>query len=286
MFNFGAFAGGLAQGIRDGKNMGDRQKQAERMAQADERKAEIPQVGMYKAAFNKEGRDRLKAANDEITEGWEPSIPQQPLRSAASRLGQPRQGPGAPVETGQIFKQSGGSFSAGGLKSKIPAAPTGNYLAGSTARAGLMSQYENSVARKNTGKTQAAATSDEMIGRRMLTGDLLENPAELTRMAGIYRKHGLLKEMMPWMNRAFEARKKRIPDALTYLLAGDAKKARETLKRGGINLIDEPVPANPENRQGHSWRFRLEGGGEQEINLRELAESFFPEKYLLPEERE
>ena len=119
-----------------------------------------------------------------------------------------------------------------------------------------------------------------MIGRRMLTGDLLDNPDELTRMASIYKKHGLLKEMTPWMNRAFEAKKKRIPDALSYLLNGDAKGARTILRKGGINLMDDPVPMNPEDQQGYKWRFRFEDGGEQEVNLRELAERFFPEKSL------
>ena len=40
MFNFGAFAGGLAEGARSGQNMALRQKQGERAAQADEREAE------------------------------------------------------------------------------------------------------------------------------------------------------------------------------------------------------------------------------------------------------
>lgn len=83
------------------------------------------------------------------------------------------------------------------------------------------------------------------------------------------------------MNTAFEAKKKRIPDALSYLLAGDAKSARAILKKGGINLISDPTPMTAEDRQGHNWRFWLEDGGEQEVNLRDLAESFFPEKSLV-----
>ena len=248
MFNFGAFAGGLAQGIRDGKNMGLRQKQAERMAQADEREAEMHQARTNKAAFNKEKRDRLKAANDEIVEGWRQANP-----------------------------QFAGSLT-GGLQSGTPAILPGNGSADHIADGGLMSQYKNQAAQKST--DIAPATANEMIGKRMLTGDLLENPDELTRMASTYKKYGLLKEMIPWMNRAFEAKKKRIPDALPYLLTGGAKGARETLKKGGINLTDDPVPIDLDNRQGHSWRFRLEDGGEQEVNLREVAESFFPEKSL------
>ena len=270
MFNFGAFAGGLAQGIHDGKNMGVRQKQAERMAKAEEREAEIQQ----------EKRDRLTAANDEIVEGWGQLKSQQSLPSAAFKPNQTDPDSGASVESGQLIGHSAGSLSIGGLQSETPATLPGKVSAGHIPRGGLMSQYKNQAAQTSTNIAPATATANEMIGKRMLTGDLLENPDELTRMAGIYKKHGLLKEMIPWMNRAFEAKKKRIPDALPYLLTGGAKGARETLKKGGINLTDDPVPIDLDNRQGHSWRFRLEDSGEQEVNLREVAESFFPEKSL------
>jgi hypothetical protein len=285
MFNFGAFAGGLAEGVRSGQNMALRQKQGERAAQADEREAEMHQARMDKAAFHKDARDRLRAANDEIAAGWGQAIRQQSTPSVPLNLDESDLGSGAPVETGPIFRQSAGSFSPGGLQSKAPATLADSRLAGSMANAGLMSQYKNPVAKKNPDKTPATETADEMIGRRMLTGDLLDNPDELTHMASIYKKHGLLKEMTPWMNRAFEAKKKRIPDALSYLLTGDAKSARAILKKGGINLMDDPVPMNSEGQQGHRWKFRLEDGGEQEVNLRALAERFFPEKSL-EEERE
>lgn len=272
MFNFGAFAGGLAQGIRSGENMGLKQKQAARTAQADEREAEMHQARTDKAISIKDKRHRLRTANDEIVEGWRQSYLQPPLRSPVFKLERPGAGPGVPVETGQIFRQYDGSLT-GGLQSKVSAIPVANGSAGSTASTGLMSQYKKPVARTNADKAQAT-TADEIIGRRMLTGDLLENPDELTRMASIYKKHGLLKEMTPWMNRAFEAKKKRIPDALSYLLTGDAKAAREALKKGGINLMGDPVPINPDDRPAHSWRFRLEDGDEQEVDLKELAERF------------
>jgi hypothetical protein len=274
MINLGAFAGGLAQGIRSGQNMALRQKQAERTAQADEREAEIHQARMDKAAFYKNKRDRLRAANDEIVEGWRQSIRQQSMPSGPDESA-PRSD--TPVEAEQVSRQSAGLFSLGGLLSKALARPAGSRLVGTKASGGLMSQYRNPAAQKNPDKTPATETADEMIGRRMLTGDLLDSSDELTRMASIYKKHGLLKEMTPWMNRAYEAKKKRIPDALSYLLTGDAKSARAILKKGGINLADDPISMD---QQGHSWRFRLEDGGEQEVNLKALAERFFPEKSL------
>ena len=278
MFNFGAFAGGLAEGARNGQNMALRQKQAEQTAKADEREAEMHQARMDKAAFHKDKRDRLRAANDEIAAGWGQAIRQQSTPSVPLNLDESDSGSDAPVETGPIFRQSAGLFSPGRLQSKAPATLADSRLAVGKASAGLMSQYKNPTAKKDPDKVQI--TADEMIGRRMLTSDLLDNPDELTRMASIYKKHGLLKEMTPWMNRAFEAKKKRIPDALSYLLTGDAKGARAILKKGGINLTDDPVPIDSEDRQGHSWRFRLEDGSEQEVNLKALAERFFPEKSL------
>ena len=279
MFNFGAFAGGLAEGARNGQNMVLRQKQAEQTEKTDEREAEIHQARMDKAAFHKDTRDRLRAANNEIAAGWREAIRQQSTPPVTFKPDQPEPDSDAPVEMGQILRQSNDSFSMGRLQSKAPVMLADNGLAGNIASAGLMSRYKNPTAQRNPDKTAATETADEMIGRHMLIGDLLDNPDELTRMASIYKKHGLLKEMTPWMNRAFEAKKRRIPDALSYLLTGDAKGAREILKKGGINLMDDPVPINPADRPAHSWRFRLEDGGEQEVDLRELARNFFPEKY-------
>lgn len=117
---------------------------------------------------------------------------------------------------------------------------------------------------------------DEMIGRRMLTGNLPEDVDELARMANIYEKHGLLKEMTPWMNEVYLAKKKGIPDALHTLLTGDAWKARQILGRNGIRLTADPIPLRRTGRQQEVWRFQLEDGAAREIDLKELAKGFFP----------
>ena len=152
MFNFGAFAGGLAEGARSGQNMALRQKQGERAAQADEREAEIHQAKMDKAIFHKDTRDRLRAANDEIAAGWRQSIRQQSMPSITFKPDQADSGSGVPVETGPIFRQSAGSFSSGGLQSKAPATLADSRLAGGMANAGLMSQYKNPATQKNPDK--------------------------------------------------------------------------------------------------------------------------------------
>jgi hypothetical protein len=123
-------------------------------------------------------------------------------------------------------------------------------------------------------------SSNEMIGQRMLTGNLLEDPDELTRMARIYKKHGVLDEMSPWMNEAYAAKKKGIPDALHLLLSGNGKGAAQILRSRGIKLADAPVPTNPGDQPSNSWRFRLEDGQERDVNLKEIARKFFPGYYL------
>lgn len=270
MFNFGAFTGGLAQGARSGQNMALRQKQAARTARADEREAEIHGARMDKAAYHKDTRDRLRAANDEIAAGWgeaarhqpsgilEPDVPDSDARfetNPASR---------------QSAAQSTGVFSVGGLQSKIPAAPADHG-------AGLMSLHKESAGQGK--RPSAPIAADEIIARRMLTGNLLDDPDSLTRMASIYKKHGLLTEMAPWMNKAWEAKKKRIPDALNLLLNGDAKGARTILKKGGINLADDPAPTNPDDPRS-SWKFKFEDGAEQDVSLKELRSGFFRLPYF------
>jgi hypothetical protein len=122
-------------------------------------------------------------------------------------------------------------------------------------------------------------TANEAIGRRILTGNLLDDTDELTRMANIYKKHGLLAEMLPWMNKAYAAKRQRIPDALHLLLNEDAKGAREALRTGGISLTEDPVPVEATDPSSNSWRFTFEDGAEKDINLKDLAASFFPENY-------
>ncbi|SCY25463.1 hypothetical protein SAMN05216420_1046 [Nitrosospira sp. Nl5] len=169
-------------------------------------------------------------------------------------------------------------ISMGGLQSKTPVARRDSGVAANAGGWGLMSQYKRPMVRKYP--DNALMPADEMIGRRMLRGNLLEDADALTRMASIYKKHGLLEEMAPWMNRVYEAKKKGIPDALHFLLTGNAKAARETLKKGGINLVDDPVPADPNDPQNYRWKFRLENGGDQDTNLKELAAGFLPSSIL------
>ncbi|KIO48178.1 hypothetical protein [Nitrosospira sp. NpAV] len=267
MFNLGAFAGGLAQGARSGQEMALRQRRAARMARADEREAEIHGARMDKAAYQKDTRDRLRAANDEIAAGWEKTMWQQSPGTPEPDL--PGVVPDAPLEPDAVSRRSTGRLSVNGLQSEIPPVSANQG-------AGLMSLQKESDAPGNRARAPAA---DEVIATRMLAGNLLDDPNELTRMAGIYKKHGLLTEMAPWMNKAWEAKKKRIPDALSLLLSNDAKGARSILRKGGINLADDPTPANPDDPQG-TWKFKFEDGAEQDVDLKELAIRFFPPSIL------
>src|SRR5687768_8958047 len=137
--SLGAFAGGLAQGLRTAQDMKLRQQDANRLKKADEREAESHQARIGKADFNKEKRERLRAANDEIAALWQ----QDEQKPSTSRYETP-------------------GLSAG-LR-KVPALVD----AGVGGLSGLS-------------KPAIQIPSDEMIAKRMLTGNLLEDADELTR---------------------------------------------------------------------------------------------------------
>lgn len=240
----GAFAGGLAEGLRAGQEMGLRQQYVDRKAKADERDAELHLAKMNEIDFHKEKRDRLRSANDEIVASWQDT-------------GQ---------HTGQRNAQAQPAHLAPGLSDITMQTP----VVVDTRAAGLSSLNEG----------VAQLSSDEMIGKRMLTGNLLQDPDELTRMADVYKKYGLLEEMGPWMSQVYAAKKKGIPDALHLLLSGDVKGARAILRKGGINLGDDPTQMTSENRQRNVWKFRFENGREEDIDLKEFATRFFPENSL------
>jgi hypothetical protein len=276
MFDFGSFAGGLAQGLRSGEEMEIRRKTAERLAKADEREAQMHGASMDKARFKQDKRERLRAANEEIISGWEPDESGFSNRNSLS------------AETTALLPSSAGLSGATGLQPKLPAAASGHSrgidgtpdiepdMAAIPGSAGLMSHYMRTARYPD----RADNTADETIAYRMLTGNLLEDSDELTRMANIYKKHGLMEEMAPWMNKAWEAKKKRIPDALHFLLTGDAQAARKILEKGGIKLADDPAEIKRNSPQSPRWQLRFEDGKQQDIDLKELAGRFFPSSIL------
>ncbi|ODT64753.1 MAG: hypothetical protein ABS69_19815 [Nitrosomonadales bacterium SCN 54-20] len=233
--SLGAFAGGLAQGVRTGQDMKLRQQDANRLKKADEREEELQRARIGKADFNREKRERLRAANDEIAAPWQQDE-QKPFTPKQERI------------TGLNT-----------VLTKLPAVTDAGI-------GGLSSLSKPAI----------QIASDEMIARRMLTGNLLEDADELARMANIYKKHGLLEEMAPWMNKVYAAKKRGIPDALNSLLTGNARKAREILEKGGLALAGDPLPLDSDG-QPNVWRFRFMDGGETEIDLKEFARRFFPQ---------
>jgi hypothetical protein len=237
--SLGAFAGGLSQGLRTAQDMKLRQQDANRLKKADEREAESHRARIDKADFNKEKRERLRVANDEIAALWQ----QDEQKPSTSRYETPGLNSGLRKVPALVDAGVGGLSSLSKPAIQIP--------------------------------------SDEMIAKRMLTGNLLEDADELTRMANIYKKYGLLEEMAPWMNKAYAAKKRGIPDALNSLLTGNARKAREILEKGGLELADDPLRLDSDEQQ-NVWRFRFKDGGETEINLREFARRFFPSPILPP----
>jgi hypothetical protein len=235
----GAFAGGLSDGVRLGHDIKLRQQYIDEQKKANVRDAELHRARMDALNLQRRKRNRLRAANDEITAGW---------------------GNGA---------------------SENPAPPMAPGLSDTSANTAVM-KYPRvaSLSSINKRASLPAVSSNEMIGKRMLTGNLLEDPDELTRMAHIYKKHGVLDEMSPWMNEAYAAKKRGIPHALHLLLSGNGEGAAQVLRNRGIKLAGDPVRTNPDDPLSNSWRFRLEDGQERNVNLKEIARKFFPSYYL------
>jgi hypothetical protein len=239
----GAFAGALSDGVRVGQDMKLRQQYIDEQKKSNARDAELHQARMDAINLHREKRNRLRAANDEITAGWgEYVVTQLP----------------PPVTAG---------LSDISKKTPVPANPRGRGLSSGARQA-----------------SREAGSSDELIGKRILTGNLLDDPDELTRMANVYKKHGVLDEMGPWMNEIYAAKKKRIPEALHLLLIGDGKGAAEVLRNGGINLASDPVRINPDTPLNDSWSFKFEDGREKDIDVKTIARKFFPGHYLSTEE--
>jgi hypothetical protein len=166
-----------------------------------------------------------------------------------------------------------------------PAPPMVPGLSDVSAKAPIM-QYPRvaGLSTVNSRASQPAVPSDEMIGKRMLTGNLLEDPDELTRMASIYKKHDVLDEMAPWMNEAYAAKKRGIPDALHLLLSGDGTGAAKVLRNGGMKLAGDPVRIGPDEPPSNAWRFRFEDGRERDLDLQAIARKFLPSSILHPKD--
>ncbi len=235
----GAFAGGLAKGLGAGQDINLRRQYISEQKKSGLRKTELHQAKMEEAGFDSEKRNRLRSANDEIVAGW-----QHNQQAPATQRAQ---------------------TAAPGLSDISVPMP----VVVDTRAAGLSGL--------NKPLAQATMPSDEMIGMRMLTSNLPEDPDELTRMAGIYEKYGLLEEMAPWMSQVYAAKKNRIPDALQFLLHGDAKGAREILEKSGIDLADDPVRLEGDKNK---WIFRLKNRIEHKIDLKKLAIKFSPGGYF------
>ncbi|SCX59794.1 hypothetical protein [Nitrosospira sp. Nsp1] len=238
----GAFAGGLAKGLGAGQDINLRRQYISEQKKSGLRKTELHQAKLKEVGFDSEKRNRLRNANDEIVAGWQHN----------------QQAP-----TTQPVQSAAPGLSE--ISAQMP-------MVVDTRAAGLSSI--------NKPLAQPTMSSDEMIGMRMLTSNLPEDPDELTRMAGIYEKYGLLEEMTPWMNQVYAAKKSRIPDALHFLLNGDAKGAREILEKGSVRLRDDPVRMRSNSSQKNVWKFRFEDGREEDVNLKEFTGRFFPENSL------
>ncbi|SHL43471.1 hypothetical protein SAMN05216428_102397 [Nitrosospira sp. Nsp11] len=110
--------------------------------------------------------------------------------------------------------------------------------------------------------------------KAMVSGTL--DADKLDQISMVFHQMGIGKEMTPWLERAYSAKKSGLADGVMHLMRGQVDEAIPFLKRGGIELADRPTRID-----GNKWKINIAGVGEQEMDLGDLLQTTFdPEKYL------
>lgn len=239
----GGLFGGLAQGIGAGANIAfqkkylDMQKDYQDAQKAgDQRDAEVHAAKMDELNYQKAQRDKVDNAMTEVASYLNP---------------QPQQVP----EPVQAAPGLGGNAA---VPVSDPRAPG---LA--STQAPLQPQ-------------QPQMPPNVAIQKAALTSDFLSNPDKLNGVASIFAKHGLTKEMMPWLNQAYQAKKSGIVDAMGQAIAGNGAGAAAALRQGGIPVEGDLQPAN---KDGSVWTGMV-GGKQQTFDVRKLGAMADPVNYL------
>lgn len=192
---------------------------------------------------------------------------------------------------GQIFRPSGNnpaSAPAKQLPSLVtPGAPmipdaaiSGNapaaYQAGSLASV----QKPASAQSATQDQPEEPLNPRHEIVKQMMFGDLANDPDKLNAINAAAVMSGVGKEVTPWLESLYKAKKTGLFDAAMDLKRGNVDGAIENLKRGGINLQDRPVKVNPDDPNNGQWKVNIPGTGEQTIDIDNWATSVLdPEKY-------
>jgi hypothetical protein len=118
----------------------------------------------------------------------------------------------------------------------------------------------------------------QRIVKGIMSGNLANDPDKLSAINAAAVMSGVGKEVTPWLEGLYNAKKTGLFDAAMDLKRGNIDGAMDNLKRGGIQLEDRPSRVDPNDNS--KWKVNISGTGEQTINLDDWATSTLdPEKY-------
>ncbi len=237
----GGLAGGLAQGIGQGTQLANQRAYIDLQRQYADRQTGI----------DKRDNELHAAKMEEISynKGQRAKLDTAMTEVANYLSPQPQQAP----------EQPGAAAGLGGNAAPVsdPRAP-GLSTAPAQAQAG------------------PPVPPNTVIQRAALTGDFLSNPDKLNGVAQIFAKHGLTKEMMPWMEQAYNAKKRGIIDAMGAAITGNGAAAAEALRNGGMPIEGDLTPASKDNTV---WT-GIVNGKQQTFDVRQLGAAADPANYL------
>lgn len=288
--NLGAFAGGMAGGLSTGLQLRSLRDKDTRLQKKAEREDEEHE-------WKRTDRETAKSERDALNRAW------QRFGTEVMPLSFRQDGSNAPVEAvapmdslalkplGERpgFGPAGGLGALGGLGANATRGFQG------FAQGGLVGLSDEQMAQNRqqalaamqmqAPEAQQAAPpqeiSKEAVMQQLWDGDALQNPDKLTAMARILHEEGVGEKMVPWLERAFTAKKTNKVAGAMKLLQGDVDGAIDALAQGGVKLADRPTKVKPDDPNDTRWKINIEGTGEQEVDLNHLiATTMDPEKYL------
>jgi len=283
--NLGAFAGGMAGGLSTGIQLRGRMEKDARMKRADERKEEEhewkrAERDALNRAFKRFGSEvmplsfRQDGSNAPL--GTAAPMESLALKPAAERPGFGPAGTMAGLSgygLSPLRVNGMQGFAQGGLVGLSDEAMAQNRQRALAEMQGQQMQGQQAAPAQEVPK--------EAVMQQLWDSDALNNPDKLTAMARILQEEGLGEKMLPWLERAYEAKKTNKVAGAMKLLQGDVDGAIDALAQGGVKLADRPVKIKPNDPHDTRWKINIEGAGEQEMDLNQLiATTMDPEKYL------
>lgn len=301
--NIGALAGGIAGGFLAGEQVKQRRADQAYKKSRDEREA-------AEYEWKKEDRENMqsfwKRVGSEVLSPGEGSM-REPgyiqMPSSPTDL-YPVQMPGGPQSVAMLPPQERPDF---GLRRGFASGGLVTLERGKRgfAAGGMLTLPDEQLARQNApavyqgqagglaavpGAQQAPQPAPPAqqpmdpkmeMQRRMLDGNLLDDPDSLTQIARIAVEEGLGAGMIPWLEQARTAKQKGMMTGAIKLMQGNVDEAIDDLKRGGMKLGDRPTKVVPDDPDDHRWKINIEGQGERVMDVSHLlATTMDPEKYF------